>query len=102
MAVREATATAFFRPLRSKPHFSICGPCLKLQRSIANQAFTASSDATDDLVDVSSLEVPSLPENETHIYDPLKASRSRKRQLPPSRSVLLILNFSSHAQLDYV
>ncbi len=99
MAVREAVATALSHPFRRKPRLTICGPCLKLQRSIAIQASAASLDAADDLVHASSLKVPSLPEDEARAYDPLKSSRNRKLQLPPSRSVS---SLSGCAQLDHV
>src|SRR6266516_3498788 len=72
------------RSLRRASPSSICGRCLKLQRAAASQAGGASPDPTKDLVESSSLSVPPLPDN-AQIFDPLKSSRGRKRQLPPSR-----------------
>ena len=77
----------FFRSLQRASSSTICGRCLKLQRTLASQAGAATSGPPDkDLVDSSSLGVPPLPED-AHTFDPLKSSRGRKRQLPPSRSV---------------
>src|SRR5271170_2984467 len=83
----------FFRSLQRASSSTICGRCLKLQRTLTSQAGEATSGPPDeDLVDSSSLGVPSLPED-AHTFDPLKSSRGRKRQLPPSRSVRSFLLF---------
>ena len=77
----------FFRSLQRASSSTICGRCLQLQRTLTSQAGAATSGPPDeDLVDSSSLGVPPLPED-AHTFDPLKSSRDRKRQLPPSRSV---------------
>jgi hypothetical protein len=86
MAGRRASGP-FFHSLRRASSSTICGRCLKLQRTLTSQAGAVTSSPHDeDLVDSSSLGVPPLP-GDTHTFDPLKSSRGRKRQLPPSRSV---------------
>jgi hypothetical protein len=77
----------FFRSLQRASSSTTCGRCLKLQRTLASQAGAATSRPPDeDLINSSSLGIPPLPED-AHTFDPLKSSRGRKRQLPPSRSV---------------
>jgi hypothetical protein len=45
----------------------------------------APEDPATDLIDSTSLSLGPLPDSGIATFDPLKASRARKRQLPPSR-----------------
>jgi len=72
------------RTWRSINHSFVCNSCLKSRRSVSTQTATTSENPTSDLVELSSFKTFAPPED-TDSYDPLKSSRGRKRQLPPSR-----------------
>src|SRR5689334_15984770 len=75
------------RTWRSLSRNSVCKQCLKSRRTLTTATAAPSQDPSLDLVDSSSLAAPETPDPEANAFDPLRASRLRKRQLPPSRSV---------------
>src|SRR5271170_6895690 len=81
------------RTWRSLSRPSMCNQCFQSRRTMATEAVVAApEDPATDLIDSTSLSPGLLPDSETAAFDPLKVSRARKRQLPPSRYELQARN----------
>ena len=83
-----ASSLRIARAMRNLLRPSICSRCLKHRRALATAVAHAEQlDAASDLESTSL-----LPTTSDHLavnnFDPLKASRSRRTQLPPSRCVV--------------
>ena len=75
------------RTMRTVLRPSICLRCLKHQRGIATATAPAELlDLAEDL-ETTSLQPSTSVDPAVNTFDPLKASRDRKNQLPPSRYV---------------
>ncbi|KIX10075.1 uncharacterized protein Z518_01156 [Rhinocladiella mackenziei CBS 650.93] len=64
---------------------SVCNRCLQTRRSLATQAAAQQIQPDPELEEQSSLTESPNPDPAVKDFDPLKSSRSRRRQLPPSR-----------------
>ncbi|KAI9791979.1 MAG: hypothetical protein M1816_003248 [Peltula sp. TS41687] len=86
MALREILFPHLHRQLATRPSwYSARSFSLSTRRNASSEPITVAQDELDDLEPSSSLMAPGPNEAITSTFNPLKQSRRRRRQLPPSR-----------------